>query len=79
MSSTLELVAGVVGTGFMGKLHIEALRRLGIPVAGVVGSTPERASATARELHLPVYDSLESLLADPKVQVVHITSPNSLH
>jgi predicted dehydrogenase len=79
MSSTQELVAGVVGTGFMGTVHIEALRRLGVPVAGVVGSTPERASAKARELHLPVYASLESLLADTNVQVVHITSPNSLH
>ena len=37
--------AAVVGTGFIGVVHVEALRRLGIEVAGVVGSTPERARA----------------------------------
>ena len=39
--------AGVVGTGFIGVVHVEALRRLGIDVAGVVGSSPERAEAKA--------------------------------
>ena len=39
--------AGVVGTGFIGVVHVEALRRLGIEVAGVVGSSPERAAREA--------------------------------
>jgi predicted dehydrogenase len=38
-----ELKAGVVGTGFIGAVHVDALRRLGVEVTGVVGSTPERA------------------------------------
>ena len=40
-----ELSAGVVGTGFIGVVHVDALRRLGVEVAGVVGSSPERAQA----------------------------------
>ena len=36
--------AAVVGTGFIGVVHVEALRRLGIEIAGVVGSSPERAA-----------------------------------
>jgi predicted dehydrogenase len=71
-----ELVAGVVGTGFIGVVHVEALRRLGVTVGGVVGSTPERARAKALA---PVYPSYEALLSDERVDVVHLTTPNQLH
>ena len=56
-----SLRAGVVGTGFVGVVHVHALRLLGVDVAGVVGSSPERAAAKGLA---PVYDSLEALLAD---------------
>jgi predicted dehydrogenase len=71
-----ELSAGVVGTGFIGVVHVDALRRLGVEVAGVVGSSPERAAAKAIA---PVYDSYEALLAAEHVDVVHLTTPNHLH
>lgn len=72
--------AAVVGTGFIGVVHVEALRRLGVEVHGVVGSSYERASARTAELGLPpAYESLDHMLRDPRVQVVHITSPNYLH
>lgn len=74
-----EIAAAVVGTGFIGVVHVEALRRLGIPVLGVVGSSVERAHAKADALRLPVYPSFEAMLADPRVSVVHITTPNYLH
>jgi predicted dehydrogenase len=74
--SISDLKAGVVGTGFIGVVHVDALRRLGIEVAGVVGSTPERAAAKALA---PVYDSYEALLSDERVDVVHLTTPNHLH
>ena len=73
------LTAAVVGTGFIGPVHVEALRRLGHRVAGVLGSSPERGRAADR-LGLPrAYDSLDDLLADRTVQVVHVTSPNRHH
>src|SRR5437763_1178148 len=72
--------AAVVGTGFVGVLHVEALRRLGIEVLGVVGSSPERARAKGLTVPLPEpYDSFEALLADDRVDVVHLTTPNHLH
>jgi predicted dehydrogenase len=75
-----DLGAAVVGTGFVGVIHVEALRRLGVNVAGVVGSSPERASAKAASYPLPrVYDSFEQALEDPAVDVVHVTTPNRLH
>jgi predicted dehydrogenase len=71
-----DLKAAVVGTGFIGVVHVDALRRLGVEVTGVVGSTPERAAA--KELG-PVYESYDALLADDGVDVVHLTTPNHLH
>ena len=69
--------AAVVGTGFIGVVHVEALRRLGIDVIGVVGSSPERAR---RKSSLPdAYESLDEMLADERVDVVHVTTPNHLH
>jgi predicted dehydrogenase len=76
MTEITELKAGVVGTGFIGVVHVDALRRLGVEVTGVVGSTPERAAAKSVA---PVYDSYEALLADERVDVVHLTTPNHLH
>jgi predicted dehydrogenase len=71
------VTAAVVGTGFIGVVHVEALRRLGVDVVGVVGSSPERAAAKPG---LPEpYPSFEAMLADERVRVVHITSPNHLH
>jgi predicted dehydrogenase len=75
-----DIRAGVVGVGFIGVAHVEALRRLGVDVAGVVGSSPERARAKAEAANLPrVYDSLEDMLSDPSIDVVHVASPNDVH
>lgn len=72
--------AAVVGTGFIGPVHVEAIRRLGHTVVGILGSSPEKSRAAAQALHLErAYGSLEELLADPAVHVVHIASPNREH
>jgi predicted dehydrogenase len=70
----------VIGTGFIGTVHVEALRRIGVQVRGVLGSTAERGAARAETLGVAMaYASLDELLADPTVDVVHVTSPNDLH
>ena len=68
--------AAVVGTGFMGRVHCDALRRLGVDIVGVVGSTRERAEASGLAA---AFDSFGAMLADERVGVVHITTPNHLH
>lgn len=76
----MPLNAAIIGLGFVGRAHLDALRRLGIPVQGALGSTPERSKASSDSSHLPrAYSSLEELAADPSVQVVHICTPNHLH
>ena len=72
--------AAVIGAGFMGTVHTEALRRLGVQVVGLLGSSGERGAARADELGIPrAYADLDELLADERVQVVHVTSPNEFH
>jgi predicted dehydrogenase len=80
MRRIADIGAAVIGTGFIGTVHVEALRRIGVSVRGVLGSTPERGVARAEALGVPrAYASLDDLLDDPTVDVVHVTSPNDLH
>src|SRR5437773_2451337 len=72
--------SAVVGSGFIGPVHIEALRRLGRPVVGVLGSSPEKSRQAAQALGVERgYASYDELLADASVQAVHLASPNRLH
>jgi len=74
------LGAAVIGTGFIGPVHVEAIRRLGHRVVGILGSTPEKSWAAAEAMHAPCgYASLDELLADSLVDVVHVASPNRDH
>jgi predicted dehydrogenase len=80
MGRFADIGAAVIGTGFIGTVHVEQLRRIGVDVRGVLGSTPERGAARADALSVRrAYASLDDLLADDSVDVVHVTSPNHLH
>jgi predicted dehydrogenase len=75
-----KIGAAVVGTGFIGPVHVEAIRRLGHHVVGILGSSPEKSRRSADSLGLEkAYPSLAELLADPAVAVVHLASPNRHH
>ena len=72
--------AALIGGGFIGPVHAEALRRIGVPVVGLLDITPERARPLADRLGIPkVYRDLDELMADPEVGSVHIASPNNVH
>ena len=81
MTPLHSLRAGVIGTGFISPVHIEALRRLGVQVTAICGST-RSATACAEQWGIPeVYGDYDhqALLRSPNVDVVHITSPNKAH
>jgi predicted dehydrogenase len=70
----------VVGAGFMGGVHSEALRRAGCDVVGVLGVSEAETTRFADALGgVKAYRSLGELLADGAVQSVHIGTPNKLH
>src|SRR6185436_14862929 len=72
---------GLVGPGFVGAHHIDAVRRLGfVDVVAIAASNEDSARRKADALGIPkAYGSYEALVADPDVHVVHNTTPNYLH
>jgi predicted dehydrogenase len=72
---------GLVGPGFVGAHHIDAVRRLGfVDVVAIAGSSEGSARAKAEALGVgKAYGSYEKLIADPAVHVVHNATPNALH
>jgi predicted dehydrogenase len=75
-----NILVGLVGTGFIGPAHLEALRRNNIKVIGLAESTPELAQKKAQELGIEkAYPSYEAMIADPEITIVHLATPNYLH
>src|SRR5438067_5038001 len=72
---------GIVGAGFVGPHHVDAVRRLGfVDVVAIAGSTEASARSKAAALHVDkAYGSYQALLDDPAVEVVHNATPNYLH
>jgi predicted dehydrogenase len=72
---------GLVGPGFVGVHHIDAVRRLGyVDVVAIAASSDASARRKADALNIrKAYGSYEALVADPDVHVVHNTTPNHLH
>lgn len=78
--SNPRVVAALIGSGFMGGVHARALRAAGIKIAGILSSSPERSRQAAKDLGIArSYDSLDELLADATVTVVHVLTPNNSH
>ena len=70
----------VIGLGFMGRTHIQSLRRLGVEVAGVAGITESEARKAAEEFSIPKwYRNFDEAIADKEIEVVHLCTPNNLH
>ncbi|MBB3113672.1 putative dehydrogenase [Paenibacillus phyllosphaerae] len=76
-----QITVGIIGAGFIGPAHVEAVRRLGfVKVAAIAGTTSERAEQKAAELDIPqAYGDYRELLNDPNIQVVHNCTPNDVH
>jgi predicted dehydrogenase len=75
-----DIGVAVVGAGFIGPVHVEALRRLGLPVRGILGCDDAESQRAKKTLGLPkAYGSLDEVLADSTVQAVHLAVPNVLH
>lgn len=76
-----KIRAGIIGSGMMGPIHTEALRRLGyVEVVALAEATGELAKAKSQSLHIPKgYGDFRQLIADPDVEVVHNCTPNAFH
>ncbi|MCU0281573.1 MAG: Gfo/Idh/MocA family oxidoreductase [Acidimicrobiia bacterium] len=71
---------GVIGAGFIGRVHARSAKLAGGRLVGVVGSSPDRTRELAAEFGTdPAVSSAEDLISHPEVDVVHICTPNYLH
>jgi len=71
----------VIGTGFMGRVHLEALRRVEfVDVAAIAGRelTPAKRLGAGFGVET-VVDDYRKLLEDVKIDAVHICTPNVTH
>ena len=73
--------AGVIGAGFIGPLHVEALRRLGgVEVVALSDQNGDLAKKNAEKMSIPhYYGDWQDLVRSPNVQVIHNCTPNFLH
>lgn len=71
----------VIGTGFMGRSHLEALRRIeNVDVVEVAGTSPDKARAAGAGYNvLNATGDWREVIADPSIDAVHITTPNASH
>ncbi|WP_116125867.1 Gfo/Idh/MocA family protein [Lewinella sp. IMCC34183] len=75
-----SLTVAVAGAGFIGPVHVEGIRRLGIRVKGLLGKDLAESQSACKQLNLDhPYGSYEELLADDEIDAVHLAVPNVLH
>lgn len=76
-----EIDVGIVGLGMAVKPHALALKDLAprVKVIGGFSPTPDRRKSFSDTYGLPVVDSLEVLLEDPRVQALIILTPPRTH
>lgn len=75
-----SITAGVAGTGFIGPVHVEGLRRLGVRVKGLSSANLELAQEACRQLNLEhAYADFDEMLQDDELNVIHLAVPNVLH
>jgi len=76
-----KIKVGIIGTGLMGPIHVEALRRLGfVEVVALCDSNQRRVEEEAKKLGIPrTYLDYRKFLKDKEVEVVHNCTPNFMH
>jgi predicted dehydrogenase len=75
-----RLRVAVIGMGFVGPQHVDAVTRGGYGQVVAIGDIdPGRLAARSLDLRIPGTTDLTSLMNDPDIDVVHICTPNHTH
>ncbi|MFM6966015.1 MAG: Gfo/Idh/MocA family protein, partial [Rhodoluna sp.] len=75
-----QLRAGVIGSGFMARVHTRAIRDSGHVVVAIASSSADSAARAADELNIPAYfETWQALVASRDVDVIHVCTPNEFH
>jgi predicted dehydrogenase len=80
LASAREMRAGIIGAGFVGRVHARSARLAGARISGVAASSPERGDEARDELGAERgFASAEELVRSDEIDVVHVCTPNNLH
>jgi predicted dehydrogenase len=81
MGNPTRIRTAVIGTGFMGRVHLEALRRVpNVDVVEIAGTSLEKARALGAGYGIVnATDDWREIMADPSIDAVHVTTPNDSH
>jgi predicted dehydrogenase len=76
-----KIKTALIGTGFMGKVHAENVRRLGnVEIAAVADFADEPARKFGEAIGVErTTGDYHTLLKDPEIDAVHVLTPNALH
>jgi predicted dehydrogenase len=76
-----KIKTAVIGTGFMGRVHVEQIRRLSnVELIAVAAETEDLAAAFQQQMGIDrMTADYRTLLSDPNIQAVHICTPNATH
>jgi predicted dehydrogenase len=76
-----KIKTAIFGTGFIGRVHLDALRRLeSVEVTAIADPNLEPARHLAEGFDIPtVTADYRQVLADSSIEVVHICTPNAQH
>ena len=70
----------IVGTGFMGRVHLEAVRRVEfVEAAAIAGRNEEAARRLGASFSVAAVTDYRDVLRDPAIDAVHICTPNAQH
>jgi len=76
-----RLRTAIIGTGFMGRVHLEAVRRVGnVDVVAIAGRRLEAAQGLATAYGVERAESdYRRILEDRSIDAVHVCTPNAQH
>lgn len=77
MSKSLGI--GMIGTGMISHVHVRAAKLAGAKIVGVLGSTAAKSEEYATLWQATAYTTIEDLLSNPEIDVVHVCTPNATH
>jgi predicted dehydrogenase len=75
-----SIKTAIFGTGFMGRVHLEAVRRVeAVQAAAIAGRNETAARKLGDAFSIPSVNDYREVLRDPAVDAVHICTPNAQH
>jgi predicted dehydrogenase len=75
-----SIKTAILGTGFMGRVHLEAVRRVeSVQAAAIAGRNEAAARKLGEAFSIPAMTDYREVLRDPAIEAVHICTPNAQH